>query len=92
MEHEETNYINLALAERQGLDEAAIKKLNKLHEEMRELKTRWAGIKNPTICDQTCVLMDVEDIEFDMQETWGFNQDAARHTHRTFFSLPDGRK
>lgn len=92
MEHEEKNYINLQLAARQGLDEDAIKKLNNLHAEMYELKARWLEIKNPTICDQNSMLLDVEDIEFEMQETWGFNHDAARHTHRTFFSLPDGRK
>jgi hypothetical protein len=89
------NYINLNLAERQELEAEEIEDLNRMHFLMDKLKTCWVEevsfSEHIAKSSQPSYLEACHWLECEMQKTWGFTEDHARHTHRNFFKLPDNR-
>lgn len=67
--------VNMKLAEQQGLCNGAIMLIDTLHEHLENV------ISNTTFDhDESLVRLHVKDIEYKLQELWGFSQESRYHT------------
>lgn len=74
-----THYLSGALAKRQKITPEQITELKRLHIEMADTKHLMKEVKDPATLKN--LVQMVEDLEFEMQDNWNFDRDAAFHTH-----------
>ena len=69
--------LNVSLIHRQGIDEAAVVELVRLHEEKLELFSKMKVATDPATLKQGAKTL--ENIEFAMQRNWNFPEDTGFH-------------
>ncbi len=70
--------LNETLVARRGLDNDRIGMLRHLHARMATLKASFA---EASLSEARALVREVEDVEFEMQEAWGWTRDRTRHSH-----------
>ncbi len=70
--------LNPRLVLEQALDAPRIARLQALHAEMHALYERFADAPADAI---PALRAEVQRVEFEMQDAWGWERDASRHSH-----------
>lgn len=70
--------VNMVLANRLGISQENIEKINAIHEDIATLVDSYE-IESPEI--YTSTRQQITRFEFMLQELWGFRQNASYHTH-----------
>lgn len=74
---EETKMHNKTLADKQGLTEETRAAIDEIHGQIDFLMGRSSlGVFHQAVYDK------IEELEFQLQDLWGFSQDEAYHTHK----------
>lgn len=76
--------LNRSLVERQGLDQDRIDVIKALHIEMIQLFEKAENTDD--VNELREIAFSVENVEFMMQEAWGFEKNRNYHTH--WFKIP----
>lgn len=74
------NPVNPHLAKKQKLTETEINGLKDLHSYRLELFERFETVKDLTKIEIQELVLELEDLEYNMQWVWKFNQDKLFHT------------
>lgn len=72
--------INIQLVKSKNLSEEAINKIELIHDKLSKLMSRAGlGIFNQSVCDK------IEQLEFELQDWWGFELDESKHTYKKLY-------
>jgi hypothetical protein len=73
--------LNHYLVRKQGLDQDQVDYIKDLHIELHERQMSIADKDVLTEAEATVYIDAIENLEFQLQEAWGFPRDANRHTN-----------
>lgn len=72
--------INLQLVKSKNLSQQAISEIESIHDKLTNLMSRAGlGVFNQSVYDR------IEELEFELQDWWGFERDESKHTHKKLY-------
>ena len=72
--------INLELVKTKNLSEEDTSEIEDIHDKLTKLMSRAGlGVFNQLVYDK------IEELEFELQDWWGFEQDESKHTYKKLY-------